>query len=84
MENKYEYYKIETIKKSFTDVYIKVPTGRKIEFRDTVLVGRAAKKTINDYEWDDWGWENDVEINSIEKVTEEDAEIYSIYDATKE
>ena len=82
MEDEYDYYEGMVMKKSYTPVYLKVPKNRTITFADTKLLGIAAKKTTDSSDWDDWGWEKDVGINEIRKVSENDATAYPVYEVT--
>jgi hypothetical protein len=82
MSEEYDYYMVELVKKSISEVYIKVPKGDKIEYKDHRLIAQAAKETVGKYDWDDYGWEKDIDINFIEKVDEDEAISYDVYDAT--
>lgn len=76
-----EYYRVTVAKKSYTEVYIKVPKGDKVEFKDRTLVKEATVKTVDKYDWEDYGWENDLEIEMIEHIDEKAAKGYDVYDA---
>jgi hypothetical protein len=45
------------------------------------MMGRAAKETTSDSDWDNYGWENDVEVQGHKPVDAKEAEQYRIFDA---
>ena len=45
------------------------------------MMGRAAKETTSDSDWDSYGWENDVEVQGHKPVDAKEAEQYRIFDA---
>jgi hypothetical protein len=77
----YDYYKIAITKKSYTDVYIRVPRGEVVSFHHRKLIKEATLKTITKYDWDDFGWENDLDVDGLSKVSEKEATEYVYYDA---
>ena len=81
MEEEHDYYRVSVIKKSYTDVYIRVPKGEEITFRDRKLIKEATVKTTTDYDWDDFGWEDDLDVDEVEKVSEKEATQYTYYNA---
>lgn len=81
MSEEYDYYVVEVTKKSHTEVYIRVPKGETVTFRDRKLIKEATVKTITPYDWDDYGWENDLDIDGVTKVDEKEATQYVFYDA---
>ena len=82
MQNEeYDYYRVGVAKKSYTDVYIRVPKGETVTFRDRKLVKEATVKTIDRYGWDDYGWEDDLDIDEVASVDEKEAIVYKFYDA---
>lgn len=78
----YDYYKVDLVKKSYTEAYVKIPKGEKLKFQDVNLLIPEFIEDIHDYDWDDFGWEKDVDIHEISKVSEKEATIYPVYDAT--
>lgn len=81
MSEEYDYYLVEVAKKSHTEVYIRVPKGEKVTFRDKKLIKDATVKTVKEYDWDDYRWEDDLEINGISLIDEEEAIEYKFHDA---
>jgi hypothetical protein len=81
MEEEHDYYKVLVTKRSYTDIYIKVPKGEKVTFRDRNLIKEATVRTTTKYDWDDYGWEDDLDVDGVEKVSEKEAIEYSYYDA---
>jgi hypothetical protein len=83
MEEEHDYYIVEVVKKSYSEVYIKVPKGEEITWRDKKLISEATVETLDEGEWDDYGWADELETNSIQKTTRETANFYEVYDATE-
>ena len=83
MEEEHDYYIVEVIKKSYSEVYIKVPKGEEITSRDSRLISEVAKQTLEESDWDDFGWADDLDTNSIRKTSQETAKFYEVYDATE-
>lgn len=81
MSEEYDYYQVGVAKRSYVDVYIKVPKGDSVSFKDRALVREATVETIHKLDWDDYGWENDLEIEGIVRVDGEDLVGYKVYDA---
>lgn len=80
MKEEYDYYRVQVVKKSSTDVYIRVPKGETVSVRDQKLIKEATVRTIRPHDWDDYGWENDLDVDEIEKVSEKEATEYVFYD----
>jgi hypothetical protein len=81
----FKYLEIEVTRKEASTVFLKVPRDfdmnkiKRSGGRDSIL-SKACKKTISDLEWDDTGWEDDIEWESIKDVSEEEATIYQVYE----
>lgn len=83
MEEEYDYYKLELIKRSYTDAYIKVPKGERLTIRDcNRFLPETIEQTIEDCDWDDFNYQHDCDIDNFSKVSEEEATVYAVYDAT--
>jgi hypothetical protein len=83
MENQeFEYIEVEVSRSEVTSVFLKVPKGWKPSGKDYKLIGRAAKETTEDSDWDKWLWEQNVDIIRCKPATEKDALSYSVFDAT--
>lgn len=80
-EQEHDYYRVQVTKKSYTEVYIKVPKGVEVTFRDKNLIKEATVKTASKYDWDDYGWEEDLDVDGVVKVSEKEATSYVYYDA---
>lgn len=50
-------------------------------YRDRKLIKDATVKTVTEYDWNDYRWEDDLEINTISSINEEEATGYIFYDA---
>lgn len=67
---------------SSTELYIEVPDEFKeadlmrVEYRKRI--GKLAKETTGDYDWDGSEWEDTVEVQSVGAVTEEEAKKYTV------
>jgi hypothetical protein len=83
MEEEYDYYEVEVAKRSYSTVYIKVPKGDEVTWKHTKIIANAAVETLDSYDWDDYGWSKDLEIDGVKKVSEKDANSYEVYDATE-
>lgn len=82
MNDEYKYLEVTVIKKSYSTVFLKV---KKDFVWNTVrnkcaLLGKAAKETCDRFDWDDFGWEDDVEYNEIKLVDEQEALQYKVYE----
>ncbi len=77
----WEYICVEVTRTESTDLYLKVPKGWRPTGRDYKLMGRAAKKTTRDGDWDNYGWENDVEVQGHKPVDAKEAEQFQTFDA---
>ena len=77
----WEYICVEVTRTESTDLYLKVPKGWRPTGRDYKMMGRAAKETTSDSDWDIYGWENDVEVQGHKPVDAKEAEQYRIFDA---
>lgn len=80
MDGEFEYLRLEIVRNESTDLYLKVPKGWRPKGKDYKLVGKAAKETVSDYDWDNYGRENNVEIQSCVSVEADEAELYTIFD----
>jgi hypothetical protein len=77
-----EYIKVEVARSEFTDIYLKVPKGWRPKGKDYKLIGQAANETTQDYDWDNYGWENDVEVLGYALSSQDEAEEFKVFDAT--
>lgn len=77
----WEYICVEITRKEGTELYMKVPKGWRPSGRDYKLLGRATKETVRDLDWDNHGWENDVEVEGYQSVEAKNAEQFKIFDA---
>lgn len=75
-----KFFKLEVIKKSVAQVYVEMPDDVEVaEMMDYADAGRAALFTAGVHDWDDRGWENDVEVLSAQDVTEEEANEFPVF-----
>jgi hypothetical protein len=80
-EQEFEYLRVEVTRTSTTDLFLKVPKGWRPSGRDSKILGRAAKETTDDSDWDSWRWEDTVEAQGHAVVDADEAELYAVYDA---
>lgn len=78
----WEYIRVEVTRSQSTQLFMKVPkdwrpSGRAYDYK---LMGMAAKETTENYDWDDYGWEDTIEVQSYKPVDAKEAESYSIFD----
>lgn len=77
-----KFLKVQVARKAWTDLYVSVPDSfqkddlRKWMYRDKVA--KIAAETTNSSEWDEYGWEEDLEINTIQEVDEIEAIAFSV------
>lgn len=77
----WEYICVEVTRTESTDLYLKVPKGWRPTGRDYKLMGRAANETTSDSDWDNYGWENEVDVQGHKPVDAKEAEQYRTFDA---
>jgi hypothetical protein len=76
----YEYIQVQVIRSESTDLYLKVPKGWRPSGRNRKLLGVAAKETTSDFDWDNFGWENDIDVQGYKPVDAKEAELYKVFD----
>ena len=78
----FKYLEIEVTRTESSTVYLKVPQDfdRKSITRKSDILAKACKKTLSDYDWDHYGWEQDIECQSVKEVSENDATAYNVYE----
>lgn len=79
-----KYFKIAVSRSEATDVYIK--TNDAMTPRDAMRcpdIGKAAKETTDDSDWDSFGWEHEIDVLSCVEVDEKEATQFPVYDAEK-
>ena len=81
VEQDFEYLCVEVTRTETTDIFLKVPKGWKPTGRDSKMLGRAAKETTEDSDWDNYRWEDTVEAQGHKAVDADEAELYKVYDA---
>jgi hypothetical protein len=77
----WEYICVEVTRTEITALYLKVPKDWRPSGKDYKMMGRAAKETTSDSDWDNYGWENDVELQGHKPVDAKEAEQYRVFDA---
>ena len=77
----WEYICVEVTRTESTDLYLKVPKCWRPTGRDYKLMGKAAKETTSDFDWDNYGWENELDVQGHKTVDAKEAEQYRIFDA---
>lgn len=76
-----KFFKLEVVKKSVAEVYVEMPDDADpIKMMDYAGAGLAAKETTEGYDWNEFGWEKDVEVISAMDVTEEEARQFNVFD----
>ena len=80
-----KFFKLEVIKKSVAQVYIEMPDDADpVKMMDYADAGKAALESTTSDDWDDRGWEEDVEVLSAMDVTEEEARQFDVFDGTQQ
>lgn len=77
-----KYLKLEITRTEGTDIYVKVPDdfdhNALIRAEHAGKIGRIAKETVMNGEWDNYGWEENIEVQSIKVVPESEATQYAV------
>jgi len=77
----FKYLQVEVTRQQTSFVTLKVPYDYDNKLiRRGLILGEACKKTLLDSDWDDYGWELDVDCLSIKEVTEAEATIYEVFE----
>ena len=76
----FKYLEVEVTRTEGTTVYLKVPYAFDRKKLSTELLAKACKETCDEYDWDNTGWEHDVEWQSVKEVPEKDATAYNVYE----
>lgn len=75
-----EYICLDISRTESTEIYMAVPKGWKPTYKDNATIVKAAKET-HDFDWDKFGWENNVEVNGYRTVDASEAKQFGIFDA---
>jgi hypothetical protein len=76
----FKYLEVEVTRIEGTTLYLKVPYNFNRKNLSIKLLVNACKETCEEYDWDNSGWEHDVELQSVKEVTEKDATAYNVYE----
>jgi hypothetical protein len=79
-QDEWEYLLVEVSRSESTELYLKVPKGWRPSGRDSRLLGKAASDTTRDSDWDNYGWEQCVEVQGCQLVDAKEAEQYQTFD----
>lgn len=80
-ETEYKYVELEITRTESTSVFLKVPKDWQFEERrDKKMLVKAVKETVDTYDWDNYGWEHRIEVESQRTVSEDDANDYTVFD----
>lgn len=83
-EAEYKYVEIEVTRTESTSVFLKVPKDWRYEWqRDKNMLVKAVKETVDTYDWDNYGWEHRIEVQSQSTVSEDVANDYTVFDVIK-
>jgi hypothetical protein len=77
--DQYEYLEVEVTRTQGTTVMMRVPKGFDRKNLKGDLLAKACKDTVEDYEWDSYGWEGTVEWQAIKSIPKEEATQYVVY-----
>lgn len=80
-----KFIKIQVAKKSWTELYLKVPDGLDSStiLHTPSLIADAVDETIDNMDWDDYDWLSDLEIGNVNTVDEEELKGYRVFDVEK-
>ena len=81
----FKYLEIEVTRLQSSIIYVRVPgdfdkSKLHREHGKDSIISKACQKTLSTYDWDDMGWEQDVECQSVKEVSEQVATAYEVYD----
>lgn len=80
----YKYVELAITRTESTSVFLKVPKDWKYEYqRDKKMLVKAVKETVGTYDWDNYGWEHSMEVESQCTVSEDVAYDYKVFDVIK-
>lgn len=74
-----EFLRVEVSRKQYATLYLKVPKGWRPKGKDRKILEEAAKETVDNYDWDDFGWEFTIEMESWKTCDEREATSYSFF-----
>lgn len=80
----FEYLRVEVTREQATEIYLKVPIGWRPVGRAHRVLGRAAKATTERSDWDDFGWEHTVTLQTYSVIDKKEAERYPVYEVVPE
>jgi hypothetical protein len=80
----FEFLRVEVTRTQSTELYLKVPNGWRPRGRDYKILGKAAKETTDRSDWDDYQWENTVEMQSCSVCQEKEATQFRLYEVKPE
>lgn len=77
-----KYLKVEVTRTESTELYIEVPD----EFDGATImhqsfqerIGKIAMETTDSMDWDNYGWEENIEVQSVKTVSKDEAEQYMV------
>jgi hypothetical protein len=77
-----KWFELNVVRKSYTSIYVEAPDGvtpaMLMLAKNSREIGRIADETTDRHDWDDFGWEEDVEVTSVKEVTEEKAKEFEV------
>lgn len=77
-----KFLKLGVIRQSSTDLYVEVPDDfdpvEILRSKHQEAVGKIAFETTDSTDWDDFEWEKDVEVCSVEPVSESEARQFTV------
>jgi hypothetical protein len=79
-----KFFKLSVSRSETTDVYLKC--NDLMTPRDAMRcpdIGEACHETTDDTDWDNFGWEHDVEVHGCVEVSEEEANQFQVFDTEK-
>lgn len=80
----FKYLEVEVTRVEGTTLYLKVPWNFDVKTLrrssgNKILID-ACKETVGDYDWDDFGWEDTLEVQSVKSVEEKEATAYETFE----
>ena len=70
MSEEHEYLKLEVTRTQSTEIYLMVPKGWRPTQKDRAMIGRAARITTYDYDWNNDPMEECVSVEGCKLIAE--------------
>lgn len=84
VEPTFKFIEVEVTRTEGTTLFLKVPSNfdnqSLFHYKSMKLLVEACKKTCGNFDWDNFGWEESLEVQSVNDVSEKEASQYKTYE----